>query len=270
MIQLNEENIQIKTPEYVSLQFQPAGLGSRSAAIIIDHIILSIASLLIFLLMMLVMEGQANLQIFGGGTTVPIAIGLILIFALNGGYFFIAEYFFGGRTIGKRLLGIRVIQDNGHSLTLLSSFIRNFLRLIDFLPVYYFIGMLMVFLHSKHKRIGDLVAGTIVVHERKVKRKIKKTPLSKEIEKRGLTKDNLVVEEWVFKTLEMKEWILVKAYSERLLQLSSAERTQLTKQMADLILPKIGLHIEGKTDYDLENMLLVVYLKLKDEWEYEL
>lgn len=266
---MNGEKVQIKTPEYVSLQFQTAGLGSRGAASIIDYTMITVVSFVIFLIVIFVTEGQTSLGLFEGASTVPIAIAIILIFLLFWGYFFVFEYFSGGRTIGKMLMGIRVIQDNGHSLTLLSSFIRNLLRIIDMLPVYYFIGMLMIFLNSKHKRIGDLVAGTIVVHERKAKRRKKISPLMKEIEQRNLSKNDLVLDEGSIKAMGMKEWKLVKTYSERLLQLSAADRSELTKQISGLILPKIGMDVIGKTDYDLENILLVLFIILQEEWEFE-
>jgi hypothetical protein len=180
------------------------------------------------------------------------------------------EFFSGGRTIGKKLMGIRVIQENGHSITLLSSFIRNLIRIIDSLPTAYFLGVIMIFFHSKHKRLGDLVAGTIVVHERKVKRKKKQSPLEKEIESRCLSKVDLTIDEWTLKTLGMKEWKLVNTYVNRFLQISLTERNQLTEQISELLFPKIGLDPTGNTTVDLENILLVLYLRLSEEWEFEL
>ncbi|MFK4996937.1 RDD family protein [Bacillus sp. N9] len=64
---------------------------------------------------------------------------------INWGYFIVFEFVSGGRTIGKRVIGIRVIQDNGHSITFLSSLIRNLLRVIDSLPTSYLLGMIMIF-----------------------------------------------------------------------------------------------------------------------------
>lgn len=266
---MDSTRIEIKTPEYVSLQVQPAGIGSRGAALIIDHLILGITSLLLLLIVMLTMQGQQ--QLFDFSSSVPMAIAVVLLFLINSGYFIVAEYWYGGRTIGKKMLGIRVIQENGHSLTLLSSFSRNLLRLIDMLPVYYFLGMAMIFFHKKHKRLGDLVAGTMVVHERKAKGKAKKSPIMKEIEKRGIFEHSqqLELDERALQSLTPKEWKLLQLYSERLLQLSTAERSQLTRQMAERLLPKMGISHEGKTDYDIETQLLIVYMKAKDDWEYE-
>ncbi|MFA9559178.1 RDD family protein [Evansella sp. AB-rgal1] len=266
---MNEEHVSIKTPEFVSLQFQPAGLGSRALAFMIDQVILIVINLVIILLLIFSMSGLDNLMVVEG-LTLPLVIAIILLFIVNTCYFFVLEYFTGGRTVGKKLIGIRVIQESGHSITLLSSFIRNFLRLIDSLPTGYFVGILMIFFHSKHKRLGDVVGGTLVVHERRAKRKKRLSRLEKEMNKRGITKESLVIEDWAFKSLGQKDWNLMKAYSERLLHLPFAERDELTRKLAKLLLVKAGIEISMKSTYEQENMLLALYLHLKDEWEFEL
>jgi uncharacterized RDD family membrane protein YckC len=268
---MNQEHTDIKTPEYVSLQFQLAGLGSRAAAFILDQLILSAVNIILFIIFLLVTKGMSSVGIFQHSESLPLAIIIVLYFIINWGYFFVFEFFSGGKTIGKKVLGIRVIQENGHSLTLLSSFIRNLLRLIDALPVSYFLGFIMMFFHPKHKRIGDLVAGTIVVHERKAKKKrAKLSGIEKEIQKRGLSKNDLMIDEWTIRALEIKDWKLVSTYSNRLSQLANAERSELTKQIANILLPKIGMSVIEKGEEELENTLLILYLILRDEWEFEL
>lgn len=261
---MNRELEEIKTPEFVSLQFKTAGLGSRATALILDALILAAADVLLLLLLFLIVRSDVT------DAGLPLAIMIIALFLLNWGYFFVCEYFFAGKTIGKRRMGIRVIQDNGHSVTLLSSFIRNLLRIIDMLPAAYFLGMLLIFLNSRHKRLGDITAGTLVVHERKAKRKNKATNLEKEIARRGLSKESLDIQEWDLRSLGTKDWKLIKTYSQRLLQLPPAEQNQRTEQVAAILLPKIGLRMEGKNHQELENLLLLLYLNLQDEFEYEL
>ncbi|GGA82795.1 RDD family protein [Ornithinibacillus halotolerans] len=262
---MNQAQVEIKTPEYVSLQYQVAGLGSRSAAMIIDQLLILAANLIIYLLFLFI--NLADL-FFYSGSWAPIAIATVIIFLINWGYFFIAEYFFGGRTVGKKLIGIRVIQENGHSTTLLSSLIRNLLRIIDMLPVGYFVGMLFVFFHSKHKRLGDIVAGTIVVHERRAK-KIGMSKLDKEIAKRGLTKDSLPLDELTRRQLGEKEWQLLRIYSEKFLNMKPQERGLLTTRLSYKLLPKLGIDVGGKDNLELENILLTLYLIARDEWEFE-
>ena len=216
---MDQEQVGIKTPEFVSLQFQLAGLGSRATAFIIDQLILMVVNIQsLFLSLSFLLEGQIY-WLLQAVNSLLLGLTIVGLFIINSGYFIALEYFSGGRTIGKRIIGIRAIQENGHSLTLLSSFIRNFLRIVDNLPTGYFLGIIMIFFHSTHKRIGDLVAGTIVVHERKAKRKKKLSPIEKEIAKKGLTKDDFAIEEWSLKSIGQKDWNLINTYSNRLMQL---------------------------------------------------
>ncbi|APH04000.1 RDD family protein [Bacillus weihaiensis] len=268
---MSQHQVDIKTPEYVSLTFQPAGLGSRTAALLIDHIILTILNIAIIAgLFILLIDMPLEFYFMYDFMSYQIAITIIGLFILNWGYFFALEFFNGGRTIGKKMIGIRVIQENGHSITLLSSFIRNFLRIIDSLPANYLVGMLMIFFHQKNKRVGDLVAGTIVIHERKRKKSKKKTIIQKEIEKRGLKKADIDIDEWTLKAFSEKDWKLAKTYTQRLHQLTENERNELTIKIGEILLPKIGQSKEGKTIREIEDLLLLVYLYLRDEWEFEL
>ncbi|MFC4798966.1 RDD family protein [Neobacillus sp. GCM10023253] len=267
---MNHEQMDIKTPEYVSLQFSLAGLGSRAAAFIIDQLILMVFNILCIILVIFIMKGMSSFPFFLEENTVPFAIAIIVIFVINWGYFFAFEFFYGGRTLGKKWMGIRVIQENGHSITLLSSFIRNLMRIVDSLPAGYFLGMLMVFFHSKHKRLGDLVAGTVVVHERGTKAKKKPSGIVKEILNRDLSKEDLIIDEWALRSLGMKEWKLIRTYAHRFVQLPIEERKQLTGQIAEIMLPKIGVEATGHSDIELENLLLLLYLHLREEWEFEL
>lgn len=266
---MNEEKVDIRTPEYVSLQFKVAGLGSRSAAFIIDYLIIQVVSIVLLLLAFFIIRDQSGglFTMDLSGTTIAIAI--IVLFILNWGYFFAFEFFSGGKTLGKSIIGIRTIQENGHSVTLLSAFIRNLLRIIDSLPASYFLGIVMVFFHPKHKRIGDLVAGTIVIHERKRKSKKRVSVVDREISKRGLSREDLVIDDIKLQTFGTKEWHLIKKYCNRMLTVTPIERKDLTRQVANVLFPKIDLDVEGKTETELENTLLVLFLKLKDEWEYE-
>ncbi|MGN7409406.1 RDD family protein [Sporosarcina sp. SAFN-010] len=267
---MNDERIGIKTPEFVSLQFQLAGLGSRSAAFIIDQLILTVVNISVLIVLAIFYTRDIDFFAFAGMDSLILGLAILGLFIVNTGYFVIMEYFSGGKTIGKRLLGIRAIQENGHSLTLLSSFIRNFLRVIDSLPAGYFLGIVLIFFHSKHKRIGDLVAGTIVVHERQTKKQNKQTPIEKEIAMKQLAKEDLVIEDWALRSIGQKDWKLIETYSNRLTQLSENERSELTEKVANLLLPKFGLEVSGKSNLELENTLLILYLILKEEWAYEL
>ncbi len=269
VIFMMEEKVEVKTPEYVSLKFEPAGLGSRAAANIIDQAIITVATLLILFITFLGVWGF-DMYLGLGSVSPYLILGVVIVmFLLYWGYFAALEYFWNGKTIGKKILGIHVMQENGHRITLLSSVIRNLMRIVDQLPAYYVLGMIMVYAHPKHKRLGDLVAGTIVVHERRAKSK-RMSRLDKEIQRRNLKSEDLKIEEWNMKQLGERDWTLLKGYAERFTNLPLGKRNELTKKMATVLFPKLELSKEQKTYEQLENTLLILYLKLRDEWEYEL
>ncbi|WP_096155045.1 MULTISPECIES: RDD family protein [Bacillus] len=261
---MHEENVNIKTPEFVSIQFEPAGLGSRASAFILDQLLIIIVYLLLFFGVFMMILGF-DISNFSGTF---VAIVIVITFAIQWGYFFAFEYFTGGRTIGKKIVGIRVIQENGHSITLLASAVRNLLRIIDSLPANYFLGIIMIFFHSKHKRIGDIVAGTIVVHERPGKKR--KTKMDGILEDRRITKESLILDDWTIKSFKQKDWNLLKTYYERFLFLPELERDRMTRKIAEILLPKAGIDHSTKRYMQMENDLLALYLILKEEWEFEL
>ena len=82
------------------------------------------------------------------------------------GYFILFEAIWNGQTPGKRLTHIRVIKDSGQPITAIDAVSRNLLRIVDQLPVGYGIGVLCAWVSPQSKRLGDYVAGTVVVHEK--------------------------------------------------------------------------------------------------------
>lgn len=153
------QHLEVETPEHVLIDYEIAGLGSRSLAVMIDTVIITCLMIALVLIMFLV---SATL----GRLLFPL-VGLGM-FALVWGYFALFEGFRDGQTPGKRWMGIRVIRDTGHPVTLGEAAARNLLRLIDFLPPPYLLGILFVAFHPRGKRLGDLVAGTVVVRDQPV------------------------------------------------------------------------------------------------------
>jgi uncharacterized membrane protein SpoIIM required for sporulation/uncharacterized RDD family membrane protein YckC len=151
------QHLEVETPEHVVLDYEIAGLGSRALAAIIDSLVLicwSMALVVVFGLLALQLEEWAG------------AIFTLVYFASLWGYYTFFEGFRNGQTPGKRRLGIRVVRDTGHPVTFGAAAVRNLLRAADFLPPPYLIGGLLVALHPRAKRLGDLVAGTVVVRDR--------------------------------------------------------------------------------------------------------
>ena len=96
------------------------------------------------------------------------AVLILFLFALNWGYFVLFEAIWDGQTPGKRRLGIRVVQDGGYSVSFAASAVRNLARMIDMHPGMYAVGIASAAMSKSGKRLGDMLAGTIVVQERLV------------------------------------------------------------------------------------------------------
>src|SRR5690242_17228465 len=151
----------IETPEHVALHVDLAGLGSRAAAGIVDTIVAGLGILVLFWLVTLLVgvPGAGDALV---GWVLALVI-FLLAFAFLG-YFVAFEALNGGRTVGKQMLGIRVVMDTGHPVTPTAAVVRGLFRLLDlfvpFLP-----GFWMILLHRRNQRFGDIVAGTIVVRD---------------------------------------------------------------------------------------------------------
>lgn len=262
-----EDQIKIKTPEYVSLKFSLAGVGSRAAAFMIDQLVIILVNILVFIGLFFLLQSNtfSIVESFG----MFIAGAIIVVFVLDIGYFLLLEFFWGGKTVGKHIVGLRTIQDNGHPVTLLACIIRNLLRIIDMLPSGYLLGMLLVFFHSEHKRLGDIAGGTIVVHESPgIRKKRKKNTIEKVIEERGWSKETIVFEEWQIKAINQKDWELLRLFAQRFSDVTIDQKNELTKKVASIIFPKIGLTVDAYHISEVEKRLLIFYLYSKDEWEF--
>jgi uncharacterized RDD family membrane protein YckC len=153
------DDLVIPTPERVAFQYPIAGIGSRFLAQAVD--------LLVFagLFLMVGIGGAAFGAIFHNAR-LAVLLWLLFSFALVFGYFLISEALWNGQTLGKRALRLRVVGDRGEPIEFSQSAIRNLVRIVDFLPFFYGVGLLALFINGRGKRLGDLAAGTLVVRER--------------------------------------------------------------------------------------------------------
>jgi uncharacterized RDD family membrane protein YckC len=162
------EKLIIETPEQTSIEFPLAGIGSRFLAVLIDTLI-QIAVLIVLGLIFVGLGFSLSATGFGQSSTAAVWISAILIFVyflLMYGYFMLFESIWNGQTPGKRLTHLRVIKDSGQPITAIDAVARNLLRLVDQLPFAYGIGVLCAWISPQSKRLGDYVAGTVVVHEK--------------------------------------------------------------------------------------------------------
>ena len=154
----------IDTPEQTRLEFAIAGIGSRFLALTVDLLIQGAAGVaLILIVVLLRLTGLFNgLPLSAQWTT---ALLIAFTFLSHFGYFTIFEILWRGQTPGKRMVHIRVVKDSGRTLSASEAILRNLMRIADQLPALYAVGILSALLTAQNQRLGDLMAGSIVVRE---------------------------------------------------------------------------------------------------------
>ncbi|MBN2369940.1 MAG: RDD family protein [Vicinamibacteria bacterium] len=144
----------VVTPEHVEIVLEPAGLGNRFLALLVDFVLLvALAGVLAQISLLFLPLGIAGL-----------VRGLTLL-VLGWGYHVYFEIQHQGQSPGKRLFGLRVVDGRGLPLAIEQSFIRNAVRALDVLPLGYAVGALICLMDREHRRLGDIAADTLVVRE---------------------------------------------------------------------------------------------------------
>jgi uncharacterized RDD family membrane protein YckC len=157
------DKLTIDTPEQIALEYNLAGIGSRFLAVAFDTLLQFVLVIVVWIVAAFVLPDLSVYWVNAG--TWMIALIILFFFALYWGYYAIFEALWNGQTPGKRHAQIRVIKDSGRPITSFEAIGRNLLRAIDWLPGFYAAGIITMFLNEKNKRLGDFVAGTVVVHE---------------------------------------------------------------------------------------------------------
>jgi len=243
---LKEHKISILTPESVEFDFYLADVGSRFIAIFIDTLIQLLISLPVMALIYLI-------RMYWWFSHNPDHISpwlvsiLLLILSVAGfsGYHIFFESFWNGRTPGKLITRIRVVKDGGFPVNISSSFIRNLIRIIDFLPFYYSMGVISILLSGNKKRLGDIVAGTIVIREYGDIL----PPVIDTIEKQGgkcLNLSPLCLEK-----LTSEEYILLREFILRKSRLEKSAEKKLSEKISFPLMEKLGIN---KTEWHGKNM----------------
>ena len=162
-----EDILIIETPERVPLHFALASIGNRFLACAIDHSIQVLTLLMIGLTAGIIANFPVIDQFVAGAPKWVYAVAIILLFLIFSGYFAFFEWIWSGQTPGKRWLKLRVIREDGRPITFWEASVRNLLRSFDMMPFpFYSIGLISVFSTNRDQRVGDMVAGTVVVRER--------------------------------------------------------------------------------------------------------
>jgi uncharacterized RDD family membrane protein YckC len=157
------DKLTIETPEQTLLEFPLAGIGSRFLAIALDTLLHAAAYVLLGLIAALLStEGWLPTL----GKQWGAAIVIFLLFVVQFGYYTTFEAMWNGQTPGKRWTHLRVIQDSGRPISAYDAVLRNLLRIVDWLPSLYAVGIVTILISRENKRVGDYAAGTVVIHEK--------------------------------------------------------------------------------------------------------
>jgi uncharacterized RDD family membrane protein YckC len=164
--QLSPDQLNIDTPELVSIEMPLAGIGSRFIALLVDYLIWCAGVIVLVVIGVIVIPAVHAFSSISEQWAV--ALVLFAVFLVHWGYFTLFEAFWNGRTPGKRVARIRVIQRSGRAIGLFESMARNLVRAVDQLPGFYAVGIVAMFVTRQHQRLGDLAAGTLVVRDREL------------------------------------------------------------------------------------------------------
>jgi uncharacterized RDD family membrane protein YckC len=163
----SDDTLVIETPERVPLHFALASIGNRFIACAIDHTIQIIVLMAMVITFLIISDAADFGSRLANAPKWVIALLVIIQFLIINGYFAIFEWLWSGQTPGKRWLKLRVIREDGRPISFFEAMIRNLIRVIDFMvPPFYSVGLVSVFATERDQRVGDLVAGTVVVRER--------------------------------------------------------------------------------------------------------
>jgi uncharacterized RDD family membrane protein YckC len=245
-----EDRLTITTPEGIELRLTLAGVGSRFLAASVDGLIEAVLLVACALLVFLTRG-------FGAGMNVAAAIYVVVAFLIFWGYDVAFEVLASGRTPGKRWNGLRVVREGGQPIGFLASATRNLLRLIDWLPSLYLVGMVSVLVSAKNQRLGDIVAGTIVVRE------VRGAPsrLSAAAAATGALGAAQSEAVWDVGAITAEELATVRKFLERRAEIDADARYELASTMAARLRPKVaGAPLDTGAEPFLEQL---VALKLR-------
>jgi len=151
-----------ETPEDVALQFEVAGGASRFGAYVLDRLLILLGQLALILLTVGAVYLAGGLEGLSDGALIA---ALIILFGFSEIlYFGVLEWRNNGSTPGKKKVGLRTIREGGYRLDAGAAWLRNIFRPIDLIPIFWIVPIL----DRRGRRLGDMVAGTIVSREKKM------------------------------------------------------------------------------------------------------
>jgi uncharacterized RDD family membrane protein YckC len=238
-VKQNAQSVTIETPEHVELQFLLAGIGARFLAYAMDRFIQACLIVsLAFSVLLIIIALERVVPVVEALTGVAkslgqwlIAAGILVYGLISLGYFILFEYLWNGATPGKRSLYIRVIRGDGRRLSFLDAAVRNILRFVDILGDVYPLGLAVMFADSRHRRLGDLAAGTLVVMENPIGK-----PALQELPLEAVEADPEV--RWVTAQMAPEDRLLVVRFLSRREGLDQMRRDALAQGICDRLYRK--------------------------------
>jgi uncharacterized RDD family membrane protein YckC len=254
---LPEETLDIQTPENVAFGYQVAGIGSRFIATLLDTIIVVLLQVIIFVVAAVIINLLDKAALADQLSPWIIAIFGVVLSIFYWGYYVFFEMLWNGQSPGKRWTSLRVIRTDGTPITLSEALIRNLVRIVDFLPALYGVGIITMFIDKQSRRLGDLAAGTLVVQDRapisiqslSVKRTIN-------LKMQGLTKVSL--EGFPIERLTNDDLSLIEDFLLRRDQLT--HRDQLAIQILNTLHRRLGLPAPTMSRFEAEDTLAAILL----------
>ena len=259
-MQFPDEHLSIDTPENVILDYPVAGIGSRFLAALIDTILISLLQLLIALILVSIAYTIQKNPLDWATDHLPwvLAILGLISFAFLWGYYVFFEMLWNGQSPGKRWAKLRVIRTNGTPITLTESLIRNLIRLVDFLPAYYGIGVITMFLNDQARRLGDLAAGTLVIYDRTT---ITLESLSHRQSMLILPSATAQSATWPVERLTNQDIQLAEEFARRRYKLTNKEA--IAQQIANLLLKRMEIPPETLKMMSAETIILDTLKRLQ-------
>ena len=242
----SNDTLTIDTPEQIALELPLAGIGSRFLALVIDSFIQMLAAIITVLaLYFLFPRGLGWSQAF-------LSAALILIlFCLYWGYFAFFEIIWNGQTPGKRITGIRVIKESGRPISPVEAIGRNLMRSIDMLGLY-LVGIICMMISAQNKRLGDYVAGTVVVYDQALK-----------AAGSAWSPDNTAtLPDFRTSKITPEMLLLIETFFSRRAALDTTVRRKTAREIATLIENKTG--IKHEADQSPEDFLKSVAQKVRN------
>ena len=232
------DQVTIDTPELIALELPLAGIGSRFMALVVDTLLQGLLYALLGVLAWFGLRWLAGpMHLLGAFAP---AVLLFAAFCVYWGYFAAFETAWKGQTPGKRLAGIRVIKDSGRPIGAIDAVGRNLLRAIDGLPGFYAVGLVSMIVSRQSRRLGDYVAGTVVVHDRTT---LEARPY---VESRPEQADFLAGAN----RISPEELLLIETYLQRRYDYDLGVRTQTAETIAERIRARLDLPKESVTNPD--------------------